>query len=39
MRRDVLVQAIDVALGKGREDNPHKVSLLLARGAARLDSP
>ena len=39
MRSDVLVQAVDVALGEWREDNPHKVSLLLARGAACLDAP
>jgi hypothetical protein len=39
MRRDVFVQAVNVALGKWREDNAHKVSLLLARGAACLDAP
>jgi hypothetical protein len=39
MRRDVFVQAVNVVLGKWREDNAHKVSLLLARGAACLDAP
>jgi hypothetical protein len=39
MRRDVFVQAVNVALGKWREDNAHKVSLLVARGAACLDAP
>ena len=39
MRRDVLVQAVDLALGEWREDYTHKVSLFLGHGAARLDAP
>jgi hypothetical protein len=33
------MQAVDVPLGQRHEDNPHKVSLLLGRGEARLDAP
>jgi len=39
MRRDVLAQAVDLALGEWREDYTHKISLLLGRGAAHLDAP
>ena len=39
MRRDVLMQAVDVALGQRREDNPHKVSLLLRAARRALMRP
>ena len=38
MHRDVLMKAVDLPLCQGREDNPHKVLLLLARGSALLDA-
>jgi hypothetical protein len=37
MRRDVLMQAVDVALSQGREDDPHRL-LLCFPGATRLDA-